>query len=55
MNNRNKKKHERTQVNSTKYIVGKLDKLMYVNKIDIDEIINIASDITIKISTECAC
>lgn len=26
---------------------------MHVNKVDIDEIINIASDITTKISTEC--
>lgn len=26
---------------------------MYVNKVDIDEIINIDSDITTKISTEC--
>ena len=55
MNNRNKKNHGRTQVNSTKYIVGKLNKLMYVNKVDIDEIINIASDIKTKISTECTC
>ena len=53
MNNRNKKNHGRTQVNSTKYIVGKLNKLIYVNKVDIDEIINISSDITTKISTEC--
>lgn len=33
--------------------VSKLKKLNYVNKVDIDEIINIASAITTEISTEC--
>lgn len=33
--------------------VSKLKKLTYVNKVDIDEIINMASTITTEISTEC--